>query len=286
MIRRGLVLALLCLAIVETNAEESDRRMVVGVLPFQTPEKYPAFGSLAAAKVRSELLASPRYQLVEEERIAEVMAKIAASHRLDYSQRDAIEVGRLVAARYIAFGEVISIQLNPPGSLFDCDVSAALRLVHVETGVVAFQKITTIHGGKPESCLDQAVAELTCEMLKSASLAGLVVDTPSRQRVVIDLGSRDGIRARQRLQVVREGGILIHPVSGKELRRPDLACGVIEIETVGKDTSIAKAADSKEADIRPGDRVLLPFTTNCSKLGSLLQQAGTPIFKALIRGIK
>ena len=38
--------------------------------------------------------------------------------------------------------------------------------------------------------------------------------------------------------------------------------------------------------MRPGDRVLLPLTTDCSKLGSVLRQAGTPIFKALISGVK
>lgn len=152
--------------------------------------------------------------------------------------------------------------------------------------MVAFQKVTTIHGGKPESCLDQALAELSCEMLKSGSLAGIVLESAQGGRVVIDLGSRDGIRERQQLQVLREGGVVVHPASGKELRRPDIPCGAIEIVSVGEETSIARPLKPKESEIHSGDRVLLPITTNCSKLESVLRQAGTPLFKIHIKGIK
>ncbi len=281
-------LSLLALSLLAPGARAADapRKITVGVLPFQAPAKYESLGLLAAAHVRSELVESPRYQLIEASRMDVVLGQIAASHRLDYSQRDAIESGLLLAARYIAFGEVISIELNPSGSLFPCDLSAALRLVQVETGVVVFQKITTVHGGQPTSCLKEALSELSCELLKSASLAGIVLEVPERDQVLLDLGSRDGIKSGQRLAVQREGGVVLNPLTGKELRRPDVSLGDIVVHTVGEETSIAKPVRSKDSDIHAGDRVLLPIAVNCSKLGSALRQAGTPLFNIIVKGIK
>jgi hypothetical protein len=268
------------------RAQETPRKTVVGVLPFQVPPGHEALSVLAASQVREDLAESPRYELVEEQRIATVMAEIARSYSRDYSQREAINVGQLIAARYIVFGEVLLVQLNPPGSAFDCDLSVALRLVKVETGAIVFQKVTTVHGARPASCLSRAITELTCELLKASSLAGIVVEVKERGEVLVDLGSRDGVRRGQRLAVLREAGVLVHPATGKELRRPDEDCGEIELETVGEETSMAKPVKPGDSDIRVGDRVLLPIVTNCSRLGSVVSQAGTPLLKALLKGIK
>jgi hypothetical protein len=279
-------LALLVMGAAPARSGELPRRIVVGVIPFQSPTGFESLRSLAAGQVRSELMESPRYQLVEEEKIDIVLAEIAKGHRLDFSQGDAIQTGRLVAARYMAFGEVISVELHPPGSLFDCDLSAALRLVEVETGVIVFQKVTTIHGGRPDACLSQALAELTCELLKSATLAGTVIDAQAGGLVTVDLGARDGMRTGLKLAVLREGGVILHPATGRELRRPDQSCGEIVLDTVGEETSFAKPLKPKESNLRVGDRVLLPIAENCSKLGSTLRQAGTPLFKALLKKLK
>ncbi len=92
------------------------------------------------------------------------------------------------------------------------------------------------------------------------SVLGYVVDVQGR-RLYIDLTVREGIGVGTMLDILREGGELKHPVTGKSLGHADEEIGKARVVELRSDFSIAEIVELKAGEeIRNKDRVRARIT--------------------------
>jgi len=89
--------------------------------------KYEFMGKGIAEMIAVELAKSTGLDLIEREKRAEILEEIefALSHLADTTKQ--VEVGKMLAAKYLVFGEIIEM---------DKEVLISLRMVDVETAKV------------------------------------------------------------------------------------------------------------------------------------------------------
>jgi hypothetical protein len=91
--------------------------------------------------------------------------------------------------------------------------------------------------------------------LPATSLSGYVVEVRGK-RIYTDLTVREGLRIGATLVIVREGGELTHPVTGKPLGRLDEEIGKARVVELRAGFSVAEIVEVKPGqDVRTKDRV-------------------------------
>jgi hypothetical protein len=94
--------------------------------------------------------------------------------------------------------------------------------------------------------------------LPAQSLSGYVVEVRGR-RLYTDLTVREGLKIGTRLVIVREGGELKHPVTGRVLGRTDEEIGTARVVELRSAFSIAEIEEVKPGqEVRIKDRLWLP----------------------------
>jgi TolB-like protein len=131
---RPLVAALALVALVLTGARparaDAPARPTVAVLYFdytgRNTELEPLRKGLARMLI-SDLAATPAFQIVERERLEEVLAELKLGQSKSFDAAAAARVGKLLGARYLVLGGYFEL-----GGKLRCDA----RVVEVETGKV------------------------------------------------------------------------------------------------------------------------------------------------------
>ena len=96
-------------------------------------------------------------------------------------------------------------------------------------------------------CMDKAIAQLAAQLEqqftklppRSPTIDGLVADATDSGQLVLNVGSQNGVRVGDHLQVWRAGREIKDPVSGKVLMRDDTLLGEAVVVTVNEISSIA-----------------------------------------------
>ena len=96
-------------------------------------------------------------------------------------------------------------------------------------------------------CMDKAIVQLSGELLQSIPklpprvpvIDGLVADSNEAGRLILNVGSRDGLKSGDRLQVWRGGKEIRDPATGKVLMRDDTLLGEAVVTSVNDNSSIA-----------------------------------------------
>lgn len=132
-VRRSLrFAALLALALTVPGARAAAAQPTVAVLYFDydgADEELFVLRKGLADLIGNHLVAAPTIQVVERERLQEVLAELDLQQTRRMDSASAVRVGKLLGARYLVFGSYF--QLN--GAL-----SATSRVVEVETGKVLY----------------------------------------------------------------------------------------------------------------------------------------------------
>ena len=95
--------------------------------------------------------------------------------------------------------------------------------------------------------IDQALAKLAPQLEQSfvklpaiaVQVSGLVADAQESGRLVINIGSKHGVKTGDRLQVWREGKEIRDPATGKVLTRDDTLLGDAVVNSVNEAFSMA-----------------------------------------------
>lgn len=233
--------------------------MTLAVFPIDAPNL--SAGRVATSELREQVTKSHRFHIVEEERVADVLRRIAISHQRDYDE--ALEAGRLLAARYVCYGSLVSWMAEKRlehHTRLMAYVRLSVRVVEVERGKVIFDENTTEmelgwKNDAPSEALYatatvSAVKELMRRFENTFQLEGTVIQIDNG-RALVDLGLDHGMRRGMKLDVVRPGEVVVHPVTQVPIESPEVRVGEIELQDVGTKSSWAK----RGGKIRLGDHV-------------------------------
>ncbi|HKE21855.1 MAG TPA: CsgG/HfaB family protein [Bryobacteraceae bacterium] len=106
--------------------------------------------------------------------------------------------------------------------------------------------------------IDKAVAQLAAQLkadlvrlpLRTPTINGLVADTSQAGQLVVNIGSRDGVKIGQRFQVLRPGKEVRDPVSGRVLMRNDTLLGEAVVTAVSDTSSLAQYQGTGQPEVR------------------------------------
>ncbi len=130
-------------------------------------------------------------------------------------------------------------------------LAALIALAWIGSGQIAL-------GQSPDSALDRIVNQIETMF---PPVEGYVVAVEG-DKIILDLKEGDPIKAGDKLDLVRFGETLMHPVSKKELGRNEEELGQVRISRVSRNFSIARSlkrvVGSKEKP-KVGDGVRMPF---------------------------
>lgn len=111
----------------ETQAAEQDSHLTVAVFPFKVLNKDPRamhLGEGASEHIITHLVQSGTIEVVEESQLDKAVKQIAKGQSGMFEEKSAIELGRMVNAKYIVIGTV---------QLFGYEASINARLLDVST---------------------------------------------------------------------------------------------------------------------------------------------------------
>jgi curli biogenesis system outer membrane secretion channel CsgG len=89
--------------------------------------------------------------------------------------------------------------------------------------------------------------------LQTVKIEGLVADVTDPSSIVINVGSKAGLRAGDRLSITRVSRVIKDPVSGKPLRTVESAIGELQITSVDEASAVGKFTGSGTPNV--GDKV-------------------------------
>jgi curli biogenesis system outer membrane secretion channel CsgG len=106
-------------------------------------------------------------------------------------------------------------------------------------------------------CMDNAIAQLATQLEqtfpklppRTPVIDGLVADSSESGQLVLNVGSHDGVKLGDRLQVWRPGKEIHDPANGKLLMRNDTLLGEAVITTVNDISSIAQYKGSEPVKV-------------------------------------
>ncbi len=270
--------------------ETKNRRLALpklAVLPLFESESATGNANLPSAAgifeyVSTALARTGRFDLVERNKIEEVLREqdFGRSGRVD--QTTAAAIGRISGAGAVFFGTISSAsQQTTDRFAYDVirtEVRIDARAVDTETGEFIFTQsavgvseakvVTDANGTVLSGVVDteleyhraaaDAVIKLANNLSKQFPATGVVVAVTGDQ-MVIDLGSRDQIEIDHRLVVIRPLERMVHPNTGQFVGWKKEILGVLKVTAVEDATSIAVLERHKEKapSIKTGDVVVL-----------------------------
>ncbi len=150
--------------------------------------------------------------------------------------------------------------------LFFIDV----RLVEVKTGRVAAnltsRRVTVLEPSSPML----AGKNLLGNIREGFPPEGVVLSVED-EVVVIDVGTESGLRKGDKLNVLRDGEVLIHPIDNRPIQGPDVLVGTLEVLEPAAQLSTCrlKKSSKEEGPVVVADRVrLVPKFEKAQELGS------------------
>ncbi len=119
-----------------------------------------------------------------------------------------------------------------------------------------------LHDSLMSEAMDKAVSQLSGQLEQSLAkvpihtvvINGLVADASDPGRLILNVGSRDGVKQGDRLQIWRAGKEIRDPATGRVLTREDVLLGDAIVNTVNDGFSFAsyQGATVKIGDIAKG----------------------------------
>ena len=212
-----------------------------------------------------------RFQVIERARLNQVLgeAKLQQEGMVDDAQ--AVTLGRQLGARFVvvgAYSGAMTRKVEVENHLFSGrtrkevfqgTLDLDLRVVDTETGAIqdalgVRAAMTGSGDAKPrERLLDDLAAKLGLEVARHYPLRGFLVRAAGTE-AVIDLGTRQGVRAGDRFRILDRAPDLVHPVTGAPVQGEFRAVGELQVATPGEDSATATITGGRD-QARPGMRV-------------------------------
>lgn len=285
-----LFLMLIGLFVVLCGNSYASERMRIAVLPFEIGASgVPPDAAVGIADMMVTALVKTKvYEIVEREQLQKILSeqKFGMSGLVDPST--AVQIGKMLGVKKIIIGKITQMGVTQSEVIFikraTAKVSIDIRIIDVETGIIdstetatGEESLTRISGDNLASLLQReqlrgvqagvssfdqsvfanasrkAVDLIIDKIMENVEQLGYVIAVEGSV-IMIDLTKAHGLDVGTRLDVVRMGKSIIHPITKKVLGAGKETVGSIEITELEPEWSKAKLLDSK-GEIRVGDRV-------------------------------
>lgn len=221
-------------------------RMRLAVLPFETRGIGEELGEMNLFdKMITAFIQLNRFVVIERSQLERILEehKLGLSGIID--QSTAVEVGKMAGVDAVVFGSIASDKRT---------VTIDARLVDTETAEIisardAFSKNLSLIN------LSEMIVDVAQKIKKDFPIVDGILINASNDNMMIDIGSKVGIKKGMKCYVYREGRPIIHPITGDTLDvKKNIICE-IQIEDVFVNYSEGKAVKFKEGVPQIGDKV-------------------------------
>lgn len=222
-------------------------RMSISVLPLDSKGNKSMVGDIAYNGIISAIFNQKRFQVVEREKIEEVLRELKLSQTALVQPQTASKIGKLIVADTIMTGSIYerrnSIEIST--RLINTETSAIMETHDVFGEDKSFQGMKTMMEG------------LALKYKRSfPMLEGVIIKTEG-DSVLVDLGSENKIKNNMLFIIFRNGEEVIHPVSGRRYGIEPLELGKARVTNVYKKYSSAAVSKYKKVEkIKVKDKVI------------------------------
>jgi TolB-like protein len=201
-------------------------KIKIAVLDFEQKGKYESedIGKMVAEWLTTRLVETGRFDIVERRLLNKVLAEqsIGSSGLVDPSS--ASQLGRVLGVKTVVTGSVSNY-----GGVIDINA----RLISVETASIRAAESASTESPKD---LRKVVALISDKIMQTFPLEGYVLDRADN-KVILDLGRRQGVRPGMRFVAYVEGKTRKHPKTGEILDVETVERGILEIREVKDKTA-------------------------------------------------
>ncbi len=221
-------------------------RMSISILPFERKGKGSIAGEAVFDNLISAFVNQQRFNLIERERIEDVLSELRLSQTELVEPDTASKIGKIVSADAILTGTIYESRNA---------VEVFTRLVDTETSSVidaqdVFGEDRSLGGMK------KLMQGLALKYRQSFPLLEGLVIKKDGKAVLTSLGENNNIKRNMGLILFREGDEIRHPVSKKVLGSEPVHLGEAKVKEIHREFSRALIRKGKPARIRVQDRVI------------------------------
>ncbi len=221
-------------------------RMSVSILPMQHKGEASVAGQSVSDSMLAAFVHQKRFQLIERERIDEVLQELRLSQTELVDPETASRIGKIVVADSILTGTIYETEnsVEVITRLIDSETSHIMEVIDV------FGEDRTLRGIK------DIMEGLATKYKQSFPLIEGIVMKKDGESLLIDMGSDKNIKQDMSIIMFREGAEVRHPSTGKVLGAEPVELGEAKVETVYEKFSRAIIKKGKPAQIRIKDKII------------------------------
>jgi TolB-like protein len=221
-------------------------RMSITVLPMERKGEQSVAGDAISDSLISAFVNQKRFNVIERDKLDEVMRELKLSQTKLVDQDTAIKVGKILVADTVLTGTIYESKDS---------IEILSRLVDTETSSVIEVK-DVFDEDKGLRSVNRLMEGLALKYKQSFPLLEGYVIKKEGHSVLIDLGSDKKVKKDMGVILFREGEEVRHPVSGKYLGSEPVELGEAKINNVYKEFSRAVIRKGRSADIRMADQII------------------------------
>ena len=200
---------------------------------------------LLQQEISQNLISAGRASIVEREMMEKLLAELKLGSSDLADPETALKLGKILAARLIVTGSLVSV---PNGIRF------SLRMIDPETSAIRIAYSDEMGAGKNlTSMAIQTARTIGRKMREEYPLKGKIASVEGEDEVSVNLGARHGIKPGTKLRIIDEGEPIV--VDGKTIGHRKKKIGLLEIVEVDEGVSFGKLKERK-ATIQKDQKVL------------------------------
>ena len=200
---------------------------------------------LLQEEIARNLMSAGRASVVEREMMEKLLTELKLGSSDLADPETALKLGKILAARLIVTGSLVSVSNG---------VRFSLRMIDPETSAI---RITYSDEMGPNKNLTttalQTARTIGLKMKEEYPLKGKIASVEGEDEVSVNLGARHGIRPGMKLRIIDEGDPIV--VDGKTIGRRKKKIGLLEIVEVDEGVSFGKLKEH-QMTIRKDQKVL------------------------------
>jgi len=217
----------------------STRPLIVAFLP--NPQHAPVFFKRAGTDVvlqrelEGRMAASGGVGIVERQMLDKLLTELNLGSGELASADTQRRLGQVLSAGLLGF-----IDFAQAGA----DNTVMLRLVDTETTAIVYQGSWPVDENNLSATAEKAVSDALAGISDIRELKGLVAEVSAPDAVVINLGKKHGVRARQQFTVLEDGEPI--EVGGRVIAHRQRPVAKLEVSTVEDEYAVCKVTDIRE----------------------------------------
>ena len=249
--QRLIILAISLTLILALGNVWAMEKMSIAVMDLEPQGVDSSIAKTLSEIMRTELLNTGRFEVLERAQMDRLISEMKIQQSGLTDVQNAAELGKMLNVEKLIIGSI-----GQMGNTYQLNV----RLVDVVKAATEVAERTECPAR--EEMLPNAITQVIQKIALKIPIRGTIVKVDG-DKIYINIGETNGVHEGLTLRVVRKGEA-ITDLEGKILGEAESNVGVILIEQVHPQWSIAKVYGEVAAEVAPGDWVLLDLSESQS----------------------